>query len=666
VDTLLTIAAGNAAAATALALLVALAAPFVRSPTVRHRLWLLVPLKLLLPPLVPVTVEQPASAPPRAADIRAVETIPATVAVAGPVEVEVAALPAVPAESPSLNWQVADPALGRAAACEPPKPFPWSPILISVWLVGTAWWWALTAVRVARFRRALRCARPVPADLQTRAAELAARIGLRRCPTVWFVPAAVSPLLWALAGRPRVLLPAALWDRLGDAQRDALLLHELAHLKRGDHWVRRLELLTLGLYWWLPTAWWARRELQAVEEVCCDAWVLWAAPAAATDYALALVETVQFLAGAPPLPAAASGVGSGPGLKRRVTMILKQTPARPGSWRAALAVAVLAAVLLPWGLAQPRPAPAQDNRAAADNPAAATTAAANRVAADEPGPVTTSPSSNRVANPAPPAANRDEQIATLRDEIELLQVQLRVRQAQLQAAKAALEAAEVTAQRVDRLAQAGTISQEEILKARHEVVAARAQIAVREAELMEPQVKLRQAERRLGEWQKAKPDAGPPAFGLRAIEETQNDRSHVFHLSLLNEGGLMRLTAIRSSCGCVTADLPKDAIPPGQMADLKLTVDRTRFAGPKEITVYLTLQSARGAVSEQPLALRSTGTGALPANLATDRPKDNAPVPEILDIQKRLKDLESQRDALEKEIAVLQKRLKQQPKPPTP
>ena len=46
------------------------------------------------------------------------------------------------------------------------------------------------------------------------------------------------------------------------------------------------------------------------EEDCCDAWVVWALPASARAYALALVETVDFLADArPALPALASGFG---------------------------------------------------------------------------------------------------------------------------------------------------------------------------------------------------------------------------------------------------------------------------------------------------------------------------------------------------------------------
>ena len=57
-------------------------------------------------------------------------------------------------------------------------------------------------------------------------------------------------------------------------QRDAVLIHELAHLKRRDHWVRRLEAVVLGLDWWNPVAWWARREIEKAEEECCNAWIV--------------------------------------------------------------------------------------------------------------------------------------------------------------------------------------------------------------------------------------------------------------------------------------------------------------------------------------------------------------------------------------------------------
>src|SRR5438477_282544 len=82
---------------------------------------------------------------------------------------------------------------------------------------------SLAGLRIGRFRRLLRHAHLAPTDLQEQSRRLAQRLGLAHGPEVWCVPAPVSPLLWTLAGRPRILLPAALWKGLKATQRDALL-----------------------------------------------------------------------------------------------------------------------------------------------------------------------------------------------------------------------------------------------------------------------------------------------------------------------------------------------------------------------------------------------------------------------------------------------------------
>src|SRR5581483_5847036 len=154
-------------------------------------------------------------------------------------------------------------------------------------------------------------ARPAPTSVQERGQQLARNMGMARCPGIWLLSCQVSPMLWALLGRPRLLMPANLWDRLPSEQRDTLLVHELAHLRRGDHWVRRLELLVIGLFWWHPVVWWAQRRLQQAEEECCDAWVVATLPSASDAYAEALVATVAFLCRARSVvPVGASGMGT--------------------------------------------------------------------------------------------------------------------------------------------------------------------------------------------------------------------------------------------------------------------------------------------------------------------------------------------------------------------
>ena len=117
--------------------------------------------------------------------------------------------------------------------------------------------------------------------------------------------------------------------RLDDDQRATLLVHELAHLRRRDHWVRCLELIATALYWWHPLVWWTRGRLRDAEEQCCDAWVTWLLPSCGRAYAQALLETVDFLSGARrALPPVASAAGQFPVLKRRLTMILHGTTPR--------------------------------------------------------------------------------------------------------------------------------------------------------------------------------------------------------------------------------------------------------------------------------------------------------------------------------------------------
>ena len=149
---------------------------------------------------------------------------------------------------------------------------------------------------------------------------------------IGLVPARVPPMLWASLGRPcrGCCCPKSFGLSLDAVQQDAVLAHELAHLKRRDHWVRRLEAVVLGLYWWDPVAWWARRQLERAEEECCDAWVVWSLPSAAGAYAEALVATAAFLSGLRhPLPLGASGAGRTLPLKRRLKMILRDRPASP-------------------------------------------------------------------------------------------------------------------------------------------------------------------------------------------------------------------------------------------------------------------------------------------------------------------------------------------------
>ena len=226
----------------------------------------------------------------------------------------------------------------------------WEHLVVIVVLVGALGWWTLATVRITRFQRVLKEVDPVPGEWQAQASALAQRLGLSGSPAVCLVPGRVPPMLWALGNRPRLLLPSQLWSAMSPDERTSLLIHELAHLKRRDHWVRWFELIVAGLYWWHPAVWWIRRSLREAEEQCCDAWVLWVMPQGAKTYAAAALTALEFVSGARTAPAAASAT-SGNGhvacLKRRMRMIVLAKTPKGLSWTGRLAVLATAALLLP-------------------------------------------------------------------------------------------------------------------------------------------------------------------------------------------------------------------------------------------------------------------------------------------------------------------------------
>jgi beta-lactamase regulating signal transducer with metallopeptidase domain len=352
VGTFIEVGLWNGVAAAVLALVAAGVSRLCRRPALTHRLWVLVLLKLLTPPLVPFALPWPTDEETGllAEAIHPAPSPETTLSTGGDENV---LSPAGLGSGDEASESVRELATSAPAAAT----ILWTTWVGAAWLAGTAVWALWVVAPVIRFRRLLRLACRASEPLRAEAEDLAQRMGLRRCPEVWLVPGAVSPMVWGLGRRPCVLFPSGLLERLDDAGRPALLAHELAHVRRRDHWVRLLELVATGLYWWHPALWWTRRELHEAEEQCCDAWGVWAVGGDGHSYALALLQAVAFVSQARlPLPVGASGVGQVSHLKRRLAMIMQRNTSRSLSWAGLGAVLVLA-LLLPLFPARGQPAP---------------------------------------------------------------------------------------------------------------------------------------------------------------------------------------------------------------------------------------------------------------------------------------------------------------------
>jgi bla regulator protein blaR1 len=342
-------------------------------PTVRHILWLVVLIKLMTPPLISwpwpapwqnlrwptISLEAvPSSIPMPVGDFDQPRFVPQAPDADRPAVAErkiavvscerggdgrgsrIAAA-GVPGPPPQLQtWHLPLPDEATLAGA-----------ILMVWLIVSLAVGAAQTIRIIRFRRLLEGALPAPDDLIEEAQRISLRLGVRR-PELLVVPNLVTPMLWCL-GRSKLLLPERLLESLPLDHWRGILMHELAHLKRGDHWVSRLELAAGLIWWWNPLYWLTRSRLDAEAELACDAWVVWALPKDRLAYAEVLFDICATLSLARP-PAPALGVtGSGRFFERRLTMILHDhVPCRP-SPLSVLAACLLALFALPsWSAAQ--------------------------------------------------------------------------------------------------------------------------------------------------------------------------------------------------------------------------------------------------------------------------------------------------------------------------
>ncbi|MCH7720232.1 MAG: M56 family metallopeptidase [Planctomycetes bacterium] len=207
-------------------------------------------------------------------------------------------------------------------------------------------------VCTCRFRRRLRTTFRAPPSVQRVVAACASELGLRKAPQTVMTDDPVSPMVWCGWGR-RLILPARLWADLDKVGRQAVVYHELAHLRRRDHWVCWIESLIGLIYWWNPLVWLIRRRLHIEADHSCDAWVTWLMPRGRRSYAEALVRTREYVTmNYPAAPVLGIGVLNGRArhFARRLTMVMTESK-RPrvsaNGIALGLSLAVVAWIALP-------------------------------------------------------------------------------------------------------------------------------------------------------------------------------------------------------------------------------------------------------------------------------------------------------------------------------
>ncbi|MCE1205737.1 MAG: M56 family metallopeptidase [Holophagaceae bacterium] len=184
---------------------------------------------------------QASSAPLAPLSVAVEAAAPANAAAMAPLTQRVKA-----ALDPALPWLLAGWAMGV--------------LLLSTRFLGS---W----IRVQRLRR--RSASPVPSEWHLVLSRLCRELKLSR--TVRLLQSAAVEVPTALGWlRPVILLPACALAGLSPLQLEAILAHELAHIRRGDFLVNLLQSLVEVLLFYHPAVWWLSARIRTEREHCCD------------------------------------------------------------------------------------------------------------------------------------------------------------------------------------------------------------------------------------------------------------------------------------------------------------------------------------------------------------------------------------------------------------
>jgi beta-lactamase regulating signal transducer with metallopeptidase domain len=296
----------------------------------RYGLWLLVLVKLLLPPSLALPtgigywiqvakLEQPTPVP---------ATAPAVMTAPGREVLTVPSLAPVPAPRPTLRREG---------------------VFAAFWASGVAVLLCVLLLRSWRLTKQVAAAEAAPSEVQDLTNACAEELKLAKDIPVRLSDSIGSPAvcgLWA----PVILLPRDLSGRLSGNRLRPVLLHELLHVKRRDVWINCLQALLQAAYWWHPFVWFANAHIRRTREEAVDEGVMVALGDDAPAYPETLLEVAK---GALRRPMTALGlVGifeSRSALKQRIRRLV----GRPVPRSARLDLVGLAVVLAVGALALP-------------------------------------------------------------------------------------------------------------------------------------------------------------------------------------------------------------------------------------------------------------------------------------------------------------------------
>jgi bla regulator protein BlaR1 len=238
-------------------------------------------------------------------------------------------------------------------------------ILAAAWLCG---FFAVIFIWFARWRRISKAMRGAVPMLDGREVEMLRRLeragGISRRIEMFVSSDSLEPGIFGIA-RPVLVWPRGISERLDDAHVEAILAHEIWHVRRRDNLFAALHMLVEAIFWFHPAVWYLGTRLVEEREVACDEEVL-ELGSERQIYAESILKICEFCVGSP--LACVSGV-TGADLKRRIVRIMTSGATRKldSGKKFLLGAAAFTALAMPvvFGLAHAMPWRGQNTAAPA-------------------------------------------------------------------------------------------------------------------------------------------------------------------------------------------------------------------------------------------------------------------------------------------------------------
>jgi beta-lactamase regulating signal transducer with metallopeptidase domain len=334
IDHLFQIVINNVLISFILSIFAAVVGITLKRPMLTHLLWLLVFLKLLIPPIIMVSTISNPWIPDVAmsfnSDIKEELTMPQPIA-----------YESKQIFNSSLETKSALVKYGKQ----------W---VFFSWLSGSMVLLSWSIFQTFRFHKLLKKeSETAPLKIQEIAISSSTYLGLKTVPLIRMTNANISPMVWWAGGKLWLVMPATLIAQMNAAQLQLIISHELAHISRWDYLCRWIEWIACICFWWNPVVWWARRNLRASEEICCDELVLSSIKPEPYIYGDTLIKAIDILLCTPRVQMVmASNFNGGDLLKRRLQLIISKGQNRTKLRWVNACILLAAIILLPLGLMQ--------------------------------------------------------------------------------------------------------------------------------------------------------------------------------------------------------------------------------------------------------------------------------------------------------------------------